>query len=39
MDGKSHPFIMRKEGIPMNQQEILTYIQKQYPTHPKEQLS
>ena len=23
----------------MNQQEIFTYIQKQYPTHPKEQLS
>ena len=32
-------FIDKKKESPMNQQEIFTYIQKQYPTHPKEQLS
>jgi hypothetical protein len=32
-------FIDKKKESPMNQQEIFTYIQKKYPTHPKEQLS
>ena len=35
MDGRGHPFIMRKKKeSPMNQQEIFTYIQKQYLAHP-----
>ncbi|WP_349098772.1 MmcQ/YjbR family DNA-binding protein [Dorea formicigenerans] len=35
MDGRGHPFIMRKKKeSSMNQQEIFTYIQKQYLIHP-----